>query len=164
MGCASSYIHQFVWFNRVFRRRILLAFERAETETDPGERRRLLNFGVVGGGPTGVEMAGAIAELAKRALAADFRSIDPRCARIILIEAGPRLLAPFDRSSLKRHDALWRNSASRSAGAPASQIVIAPESHSVPNACRREPSCGPPASKPPRLPNGWASLATALAA
>ncbi len=78
------------------RRRILLAFERAETEPDPDERRRLLNFVVVGGGPTGVEMAGAIAELAKRALASDFRSIDPRCARIILIEAGPRLLAPFD--------------------------------------------------------------------
>ena len=77
------------------RRRILLAFERAETETDPDERRRLLNFVVVGGGPTGVEMAGAIAELAKRALAADFRSIDPRSARIILIEAGRRLLAPF---------------------------------------------------------------------
>src|SRR5262245_26894068 len=77
------------------RRRILLAFERAETEPDTDERRRLLNFVVVGGGPTGVEMAGAIAELAKRALAADFRSIDPRCARIILIEAGPRLLAPF---------------------------------------------------------------------
>lgn len=78
------------------RRRILLAFERAETEPDPDERRRLLNFVVVGGGPTGVEMAGAIAELAKRALAADFRSFDRRCARIILIEAGPRLLAPFD--------------------------------------------------------------------
>jgi NADH dehydrogenase len=78
------------------RGRILLAFERAETEPDSDERRRLLNFVVVGGGPTGVEMAGAIAELAKRALAADFRSIDPRCARIILIEAGPRLLAPFD--------------------------------------------------------------------
>src|SRR6266545_434949 len=78
------------------RRRILLAFERAENEPAPDERRRLLNFVVVGGGPTGVEMAGAIAELAKRALAADFRSIDPRCARIILIEAGPRLLATFD--------------------------------------------------------------------
>ena len=78
------------------RRRILLAFERAENEPAPDERRRLLNFVVVGGGPT--EMAGAIAELAKRALAADFRSIDPRCARIILIEAGPRLLAPFDPS------------------------------------------------------------------
>src|SRR6266700_8007401 len=77
------------------RRRILLAFERAETEPDADERRRLLNFVVVGGGPTGVEVAGAIAELAKRALASDFRSIDPRCARIILIEAGPRLLAPF---------------------------------------------------------------------
>jgi NADH:quinone reductase (non-electrogenic) len=78
------------------RRRILLAFERAETEPDPDERRRLLNFVVVGGGPTGVEMAGAIAELAKRALAADFRAIDPRSARIVLIEAGPRLLAPLD--------------------------------------------------------------------
>jgi NADH dehydrogenase len=78
------------------RRRILLALERAEIESDPRERRRLLNFVVVGGGPTGVETAGAIAELAKRALAADFRSIDPRCARIILLEAGARLLAPFD--------------------------------------------------------------------
>src|SRR6516164_6276312 len=78
------------------RRRILLAFEKAETEPDPDERRRLLNFVIVGGGATGVEMAGAIAELAKRALAADFRSIDPRGARIFLIEAGPRLLAPFD--------------------------------------------------------------------
>ena len=77
------------------RRRILLAFERAESEPDADERRRLLNFVVVGGGPTGVEMAGAIAELAKRALASDFLSIDPRCARIILVEAGPRLLAPF---------------------------------------------------------------------
>jgi NADH dehydrogenase len=80
------------------RRRILLAFERAETELDTHERRRLLNFVVVGGGPTGVEMAGAIAELAKRALASDFRSIDPRSARIILLEAGPRLLPAFDPS------------------------------------------------------------------
>jgi NADH dehydrogenase len=78
------------------RRRILLAFEKAETEPDPAERTRLLNFVIVGGGPTGVEMAGAIAELANRALAKDFRSIDPRCARIILVEAAPRLLTPFD--------------------------------------------------------------------
>jgi NADH dehydrogenase len=78
------------------RRRILLAFEKAETETDAAERARLLNFVIVGGGPTGVEMAGAIAELAKRALAEDFRSIDPRSARIILVEAAPRLLTPFD--------------------------------------------------------------------
>src|SRR6266567_756850 len=80
------------------RRRILLAFEKAETETDAAERARLLNFVVIGGGPTGVEMAGAIAELANRALAMDFRSIDPRCARIILVEAGPRLLPSFDPS------------------------------------------------------------------
>lgn len=77
------------------RQRILLAFERAEMEHEAAERRRLLTFVVVGGGPTGVEMAGAIAELAKRALAADFRSIDPRCARIILVEAAPRILTPF---------------------------------------------------------------------
>jgi NADH dehydrogenase len=78
------------------RRRILLAFENAETETDSDERRRLLNFVVIGGGPTGVEMAGAIAELARKALAADFRTIDPRLARIVLIESGPRVLATFD--------------------------------------------------------------------
>ena len=80
------------------RRRILLAFEKAETETDAAERRRLLNFVIVGGGPTGVEMAGAVAELAKRALASDFRAIDPRQARVILVEAAPRLLTPFDPS------------------------------------------------------------------
>jgi NADH dehydrogenase len=80
------------------RARILLAFERAETEPDAAEKQRLLNFVIVGGGPTGVEMAGAIAELANRALAKDFRTIDPRSARIILAEAGPRLLTPFDPS------------------------------------------------------------------
>src|ERR1700677_715352 len=75
------------------RRRILLAFEHAENETDLAERRRLMNIVVVGGGPTGVEMAGAIAELVRFALAKDFRNIDPRAARIILVEAGPRLLS-----------------------------------------------------------------------
>lgn len=80
------------------RRRILLAFEKAETEPDSEERTRLLNFVIVGGGPTGVEMAGAIAELANRALAKDFRSIDPRSARIVLVEAAPRLLTPFEPS------------------------------------------------------------------
>jgi NADH:ubiquinone reductase (H+-translocating) len=77
------------------RRRILLAFEKAEIETDPRERERLLSFVLVGGGPTGVEMAGAIAELARMALSADFRSIDPRATRVTLIESGPRLLAAF---------------------------------------------------------------------
>ncbi len=77
------------------RRRILLAFEMAENTADPDERRRLLNFVIVGAGPTGVELAGAIAELARRALAADFRNIDPRATRVILVEAGPRVLAAF---------------------------------------------------------------------
>ena len=80
------------------RDRILLAFEKAETETDPDERRRLLNFVVVGGGATGVELTGAIAELAKRTLASDFRTINPGSARIVLVEAGPRLLRQFDES------------------------------------------------------------------
>jgi NADH dehydrogenase len=78
------------------RRRILLAFEKAESEPDADERKRLLTFVIIGGGPTGVEMAGAIAELANRALAADFRAIDPRSARIILVEAAARVLTPFD--------------------------------------------------------------------
>ena len=78
------------------RRRILVAFEKAEAEANAIKRRALLNFVVVGGGPTGVEMAGAIAELARKALAADFRTIDPRDARIILVQSAPRLLVPFD--------------------------------------------------------------------
>jgi NADH dehydrogenase len=77
------------------RRRILVAFERAEAEPDSDRQRRLLNFVVVGGGPTGVEMAGAIAELARKALAADFRKIDPRDARVILVQGLPKLLPSF---------------------------------------------------------------------
>jgi NADH:ubiquinone reductase (H+-translocating) len=77
------------------RRRILLAFERAELAEDAIERRRLLTFVIVGGGPTGVEMAGAIAEVARYALRSDFRRIDPSKARIVLVEAGPRILPTF---------------------------------------------------------------------
>jgi NADH dehydrogenase len=77
------------------RRRILLAFERAELEPDAAERARLTTFVVIGGGPTGVETAGAIAELAKRALARDYRMINPKCARIILVEAASRVLGAF---------------------------------------------------------------------
>ena len=73
---------------------LLIAFEQAELAKDEAERRRLLTFVIVGGGATGVEMAGAIAEIARQTLAADFRRIDPRTARIILLEAGPRLLPP----------------------------------------------------------------------
>jgi len=77
------------------RRSILIAFEQAELISDADERRRLLTFVIVGGGATGVEMAGAIAEVARQTLAADFRRIDPRSAHIVLIEAGPRLLPAF---------------------------------------------------------------------
>lgn len=77
------------------RRRILSAFELAETEDDPARRRALLTFVVVGGGPTGVELAGAIAEIAKRVLVRDFRMIDPSKARVLLVEAGPRILSSF---------------------------------------------------------------------
>jgi NADH dehydrogenase len=74
------------------RKRILVAFERAETADDPAEQRRQLNFIIVGGGPTGVELAGALAELAHVALAKDFRRIDPTSAHIMLVEAGDRVL------------------------------------------------------------------------
>ncbi len=77
------------------RRRLLLAFERAEMASSPELCARLLTIAIVGGGPTGVEMAGAVAELARRALAADFREIDPKRTRVLLIEAGPRLLPGF---------------------------------------------------------------------
>jgi len=74
---------------------LLRAFERAEASSDPEERKSLLTIAIVGGGPTGVEMAGAIAELARHTLKRDFRRIDPASTSILLIEAGPRLLAGF---------------------------------------------------------------------
>ena len=77
------------------RRRILLAFERAERETDAGRRSALLTFVVIGGGPTGVELAGTIAELARDTLKGEFRNIDPAAARIVLVEAADRVLANF---------------------------------------------------------------------
>ena len=77
------------------RRRLLLAFEQAELETDPEIRKALLTFSIIGAGPTGVELAGIIAELAHRTLVKEFRNIDTTTARIILIEAGPRILPVF---------------------------------------------------------------------
>ena len=77
------------------RRRILVAFERAERECDPARRAALLTFVIVGAGPTGVELAGTISELARDTLAPDFRNIDTQKARVVLIEAGPRVLAGF---------------------------------------------------------------------
>ncbi len=77
------------------RRRILLAFERAETEEDPAERRALLTFVIVGAGPTGAELAGALGEIARHTLVKEFRTIDPREARILLVEGGPRVLSAY---------------------------------------------------------------------
>ena len=84
------------------RRRVLTAFELAEKETDPDKQRKLLTFVVVGGGPTGVELAGALGEISRFTLAKDFRNIDPRRTRVILIEAGPRILVAFDESLSQR--------------------------------------------------------------
>lgn len=77
------------------RRRVLVAFERAERETDPARQRALLTFVLVGAGPTGVELAGALAEISRQSLARDFRRFDPGSARIVLIEAGPAVLSAF---------------------------------------------------------------------
>ncbi len=77
------------------RRHLLLAFERAEAETDPVKRAAWLSFAIVGGGPTGVELAGTLAEIARHTLRNEFRNIDPSSARVRLVEAGPRILASF---------------------------------------------------------------------
>jgi NADH dehydrogenase len=80
------------------RRRVLLAFEHAERETDPVRRHAYLTFVIVGGGPTGVEMAGAVAEIRRYALRRDFRHIDPGEATVMLLEGGPRLLPSYPES------------------------------------------------------------------
>jgi len=80
---------------RAIRRRLLCSFERAEIETDPARQQALLTFVIVGGGPTGVELAGAIAEVARQTLRRDFRRIDLRQTRIVLIEAAPRILGAY---------------------------------------------------------------------
>ncbi len=77
------------------RRRVLIAYERAERETSPTRRKELLTFVVVGGGPTGVELAGALAEIARNTLTRDFRNVDPQSARVVLLDAGDRLLPPY---------------------------------------------------------------------
>lgn len=78
------------------RNRVLSAYEAAEAESDPARVRELLTFVVVGGGPTGVELAGALIEIGRQTVARDFRSFDPRSLRVVLIEGSPRLLPPFD--------------------------------------------------------------------
>lgn len=94
---------------RHIRSQILLAFERAERATDPAERERLMEIVIIGGGPTGVELAGAIAELSRHTLRRDFRAINSGSARITLVEAGPRILSGFsEEMSLYAEDRLKR--------------------------------------------------------
>ncbi len=105
----------------LIRRRILLSFERAERETDASRRDALLTFVIVGGGPTGVELAGAIAELAHHNLPDEYRHIDTRRARVVLIEAGPRILPSFtDDLSAYAHAALERLGVEIHLGSPVS--------------------------------------------
>lgn len=87
------------------RRRLLLAFERAEAERDPERQREWLSFIVVGGGPTGVELAGTLAEIARHTLRHDFRSIDPAAARVRLVEAGSRVLGGFPEDLSRKAEA-----------------------------------------------------------
>lgn len=105
------------------RRRLLLAFERAELAEDEAERRALTTFVVVGGGPTGVEMAGAISDMARQALPPDFRRVNPEKARVVLVEAGPRILSTFP-ETLSRYaeDALRRRGVEVLTGTPVTAI------------------------------------------
>ena len=108
-GAAHSYFGHEEWADRApglktlddaleIRRRVLLAFEGAERESDPAVQQRLLTFVIVGGGPTGVELAGALAEIARQSLRQDFRNIKPESARILLVEAAPYLLGAYPES------------------------------------------------------------------
>jgi NADH dehydrogenase len=90
------------------RRRVLLAFEAAERATDGAERHALLTFVIIGGGPTGVELAGALAEISRQTIARDFRVIDPTQARIVLLEGGPRILPTFPEALSHRAAAALR--------------------------------------------------------
>jgi NADH dehydrogenase len=105
-GAAHAYFGHDEWRDRApglktlddalaIRRRVLIAFERAELEGDAAHQRRLLTFVIIGGGPTGVELAGAVAELSRHALSREFRAIRPDAARIVLVEAGPDVLPAF---------------------------------------------------------------------
>ncbi|GAB3510376.1 NAD(P)/FAD-dependent oxidoreductase [Pseudoxanthomonas daejeonensis] len=105
------------------RRKLLLAFERAEACEDPAERTAWLSFAVVGGGPTGVELAGTLAEIARHTLKDEFRRIDPASARVRLVEAGPRVLASFpEELSDKARRQLERLGVEVSTGVPVTAI------------------------------------------
>lgn len=122
------------------RARILTAFEKAEVSEDATERVRLLTFVIVGGGPTGVELAGAIAELARKAIVKDFRHIDSATARVVLVEAGPRLLPAFpDDLSASAKRQLEKLGVEVSLGHPVTHCdkagITLADGHSIASAC-----------------------------
>ncbi len=122
------------------RARILTAFEKAEVTEDPVQRARLLTFVVVGGGPTGVELAGAIVELARKAIVRDFRHIDSSTARVVLVEAGPRVLATFPESlSASAKAQLERLGVEVRLGHPVTQCddngVVLADGSNIPSSC-----------------------------
>jgi NADH dehydrogenase len=105
------------------RRRVLVAFEHAERETHVDERTALMTFAIVGAGPTGVELAGALADIARTVLVSDFRMIDPRDAKVVLVEAGPRVLPAFpEELSTKAEAALRRLGVSVLCGRPVTKV------------------------------------------
>ncbi|TYT26001.1 NAD(P)/FAD-dependent oxidoreductase [Luteimonas viscosa] len=106
------------------RRKLLLAFERAEAETDPDERDAWLSFAIIGGGPTGVELAGTLSEIARHTLSGEFRNIDPARARVRLVEAGPRVLSSFpDDLSRKARAQLEKLGVEVHTGVPVEEIT-----------------------------------------
>lgn len=110
----------------LIRRRILLAFEKAEREPDAFLRKDLLTFVIVGGGPTGVELAGAIAEISRHVLVSDFRAIDPREARIVLVEGGPRILSAYsEKSATRAQEELTARGVEVRTGAPVTGVSAA---------------------------------------
>ena len=147
------------------RRRMLLAYEMAEREPDPARRREWMTFVSSAGGPTGVEMAGALAEISRQALARDFRRIDPSHARIILFEGEPRVLPSYPedlsakaRMQLERLGVDVRTGA-RVTGIDATGVDAGARSGSSP-----APSCGPPAWRRRPSPRRSASRSIARAA
>ena len=180
-GAAHSYFGHPEWEARApglktlddaleMRRRVLLAFEAAEREPDPDKQRRLLTFVIVGGGPTGVELAGALAEIARHSLRRDFRRIRPESARMILLEGGPHVLPPFPdplreeaRRSLQRLGVEVRTDALVT-GVDSDGVILkrrpAPAMRS-PSVSPPRPCCGRLASRPHRWRNRSACRSTA---
>ena len=142
------------------RSRILSAFEAAEVERDESERSAWLTFVVVGAGPTGVEMAGQIGELARDVLHRDFRNVDTRTAKVLLVEAGPRVLSTFPESLSRRAE---RSLARLGVTVLLDTTVVGVGERHVelrhaterPRPCPPAPRSGRRASRRPRWPQSW---------